>query len=333
MGDCHPPLNYLFNPPPDRGGGHLTLGYNLEGNRVLRILFIRNKDLTPAERKKKRKLQNTCLRRLIQLAFFFLMPGSFVAGFSGVKYLFQQIGEGKVLEWNSFILTLVILCAFTIVFGRFFCGFVCAFGSLGDFIFWISGLFQKKLLKRKKQIVIPDTVNPWAQKIKYLVLAAAVMLCALGFSNAMGAYSSWTVFSFFLAFKPRVTGFVPGLILLLLILAGMAFKERFFCQFLCPLGALFSLLPHLPFANLKRKPEECIKGCSACRKQCPVDIRLEQDGFKNGECIGCERCADICPKANLTRWDRKLLRHEAVSVLLKAILFFVLGLLAGLSRI
>lgn len=136
-----------------------------------------------------------------------------------------------------------------------------------------------------------------------------------------------------MALKPRFAGYLPGCILLLLIIVGMAFKERFFCQYLCPMGDLFSLLPHLPFANLKRDPENCIKGCSACQRQCPVGIKLESDGFKNGECIGCERCAGVCPKGNLNRWDRKLFRHEIIAVLIKAVLFFVIGLFAGLTRL
>ena len=225
------------------------------------------------------------------------------------------------------------LAGFTILFGRFFCGYACAFGSLGDFVYWISGVIQKKILKRKKQLVIPDRIDPWAQKIKYVVLAAVVILCSFGIYETLGGWSPWSVFSYFTSLKFHLEGFLPGLILFLAIVIGMALKERFFCQYLCPMGALFSLLPQLPFSNLKRDPEQCIKGCSACKKNCPVNIKLEADGFLNGECIGCERCADICPKGNLTRWDRKLVRHEAVTVLVKAVLFFVLGILAGFSRI
>lgn len=291
------------------------------------------KTLSPAQQKAARIKHNKWLRAGIQLVFFILMPSAFVAGFSGVKYIFQQISTGNVLEWNSFLIALVALCAFTVVFGRFFCGYVCAFGGLGDFVYWISGLIQKKIFKRKKQLSLPDAITPWGQKVKYVLLIAIVLLCAFGIYGQIGGFNPWSVFSFFMALHPRFTGYIPGFILLCLIIIGMAFKERFFCQFLCPMGAVFALLPHLPFANLHRDPESCIKGCQACKMQCPVDIKLEPDGFLNGECVGCEKCADICPKQNLTRWDRKLFRHEAVAVLVKAALFFVLGVIIGISRI
>ena len=124
-----------------------------------------------------------------------------------------------------------------------------------------------------------------------------------------------------------------GGILLAAIIAGMAFRERFFCQFLCPMGAVFALLAQLPLSALQREEESCIKGCRACRNQCPVDVRLEKDGFRNGECIACEKCTAVCPKGNLTRWDRKLFKNELVPIILKAALLLGLGTVLGLTRI
>ena len=51
----------------------------------------------------------------------------------------------------------------------------------------------------------------------------------------------------------HLSGYLPGLLLLLLILAGMVFCERFFCRFLCPMGAVFNLLPILPLFAAKRQ--------------------------------------------------------------------------------
>ncbi len=140
------------------------------------------------------------------------------------------------------------------------------------------------------------------------------------------------MFSFLTAFRIDLTGYWLGFGILILIIAGMAVKERFFCQYLCPMGAVFSLLPVLPFSNLQRKPDLCAPGCNACKKACPVDIKLEQDGFLNGECIACERCSGVCPRGNLTRWDKQLLKNELIPVLIKAALFFILGAWLGLCR-
>ena len=274
------------------------------------------------------------VRALIQVFFFVMMPGAFVAGFSGVKNIFEHIAAGSVLEWNSFVRALVGLCGFTVIFGRFFCGYACAFGSFGDLIWRISGFIQLRIFRRKKQIRMPDRMIPWAQKIKFVILALIVIGCAVGFYERLAAYNwnPWSVFSFLAALRFELNGYVAGALILAAIVAGMALKERFFCQFLCPLGAVFALLPQMPFALLARDGENCIKGCNLCRRSCPVDLKLERDGFRNGECISCERCAGVCPRGNLTRWDRTLFGGAIVPALIKAALLFALGAWLGLVR-
>ena len=76
--------------------------------------------------KKKMKLSNF-IRRVIQVVFFFTLPALYTSAFSGVKYIFRQMGAGAVIENNSFLVTLIWLCLFTICFGRIFSGFACAF--------------------------------------------------------------------------------------------------------------------------------------------------------------------------------------------------------------
>ena len=51
--------------------------------------------------------------------------------------------------------------------------------------------------------------------------------------------------------KLQINDYIPALIILLIIVAGMLVCERFFCRFLCPMGAIFSLLPVLPIFQLK----------------------------------------------------------------------------------
>ncbi len=290
--------------------------------------------LSPAQQKARRRRQNALVRNLIQLFFFLMMPGAFVAGFSGVKSIMQKVAAGNVLELDSFVKALIGLCLFTIIFGRFFCGFACAFGTFGDFVYWISGLIQKKLLHRKKQFSLPERFSPWLQKIKFVILAAIVITCALGIYDRFNQYNwnPWSVFSFITALRFELSGYVIGIVILILIIAGMAVKERFFCQFLCPMGAVFAIIPQFPFAWLQRDADNCLKNCRACQMKCPVDIKLETDGFRNGECIGCEKCAGVCPRGNLTRWDRRILKNEILSVVIRAMILFLLGTYLGLCR-
>ena len=285
-------------------------------------------------KRKARALRNAVLRAAIQAVFFVSMPSAYVAAFSGVKNIFQHVSNGSMLEWNSFVKVLAGLCVFTILFGRYFCGFACAFGSFGDLVYTLSGVVQKKVFRRKKQFQLPAAASPYLQKIKFVILALIVILCATGTYENLGKWNwnPWSVFSFLAVLRFDLNGYVIGLIILIAIMIGMALKERFFCQFLCPMGAVFALLPELPFAFLKRDAENCIPKCNACKNKCPVDLKLETDGFRNGECISCEKCACVCPKSNLTRWDIRLTRTEIVPVLVKAVLLFALGVYLGLCR-
>ena len=72
------------------------------------------------------------LRALIQVLYFLFIPSVYTAAFAGVKYIFTQIGAGEKVAMTSFVTVLVVICIYTILFGRFFCGFACAFGTLGD---------------------------------------------------------------------------------------------------------------------------------------------------------------------------------------------------------
>lgn len=98
--------------------------------------------------RKKQKQVHRYVRATIQLIFFLLVPSAFTAAFSGVKYLFTQIGKGDAIGMTSFVTALCVLCLYTILFGRFFCGFACAFGSFGDALhgiyLWICKKNQEK---------------------------------------------------------------------------------------------------------------------------------------------------------------------------------------------
>ena len=268
------------------------------------------KPLTAAQQRQRDKKRRTWLRTGVQLFFFVFMPGAFVAGFSGVKQIFLHIGAGEVLSVDSFTLSLLGLCGFTLLFDRFFCGYACAFGSLGDAVWALSGLIQKKLFHRKKQLRLPERAVLLGQKVKYLLLAGLVALYVTRQEKMLTGASPWEVFSRLTALHLTPEGFGVGIGLLVLILLGMAVQPRFFCQFLCPMGAVFALLPVLPFARLHRQSDGCIPGCNACKQQCPVCLKLEEPSLRSGECIACEACVGTCPKQNIHRWDTTLCKRR-----------------------
>ena len=134
--------------PHGRRSYRCSRGRTGKGGRMMEK--TQTKPLTAAQQRQRDKKRRTWLRAGVQLFFFVSMPGAFVAGFSGVKQIFLHIGAGEVLSVDSFTLSLMGLCGFTLLFDRFFCGYACAFGSLGDAVWALSGLIQKKLFHRKK---------------------------------------------------------------------------------------------------------------------------------------------------------------------------------------
>ena len=133
------------------------------------------------------------LRALIQILYFLFIPSVYTAAFAGVKYIFTQIGAGGKVAMTTFVTVLVVICIYTILFGRFFCGFACAFGTMGDGVHALYVWICKKMKKKPFQIA-----EAWTEKLcylKYIVLALISILCFAGvYSKAKGT-SPWDVFS------------------------------------------------------------------------------------------------------------------------------------------
>jgi polyferredoxin len=228
-----------------------------------------------------------------------LYPALFATAFTGVKSIVTAISNQVGLEWNSFTSTLVALLLVTIVFGRIFCGFACAFGTYGDALYFLSSLVRKK--GKKKPFHVFKKWGKYLKYVKYLVLFAVLACCAMGMSKIVGENSPWTAFSRLQSLKMPES--FAGLLLFLLISVGMLLEPRFFCRFLCPMGAVFSMMPVLPFAQIRRKRANCTPGCRLCTTRCPAGIEIPDadagDSAGMGECFACRKCLHGCPKKNI----------------------------------
>lgn len=289
---------------------------------------MENKNRRHMTSKEKKKMHST-LRALIQVLYFCFLPSAYTAAFSGVKYIFTRMGAGERIELTSFVSVLIVLCVYTMIFGRFFCGFACAFGSLGDGLHALYKQVCKKL--KKKPVQLGKRITSYLSILKYVILTLIVVLCFAGLYSGLQGTSPWDVFSMLHAGNFQLGNYIPGVVILVILMVGMCVQERFFCRFFCPMGAVFSLLPVLPLFSLRRDREACIKNCSACTRKCPSDIELPENGSPEvkGDCFQCQKCIDTCPKSNIHCGITKLKGNEIWFTILRAVL--LLGLLLWLG--
>lgn len=236
------------------------------------------------------------LRACIQLISFIIMPALFITIFSSIGELWHAAFSGTfsldAYGWK--IVLLLAVFGTTIIFGRFFCGFVCSFGAMQDLL-WQGGRHLPK------KITVPAKLDKILRFGKYAVLlfiAAAVW--GFGQFNWAGA-DPWSIFGMYFTFR----GFASpayllslGGALMLVIIIGSFFIERFFCKYLCPLGALFSILSRFRLLKISKPTANC-GSCTLCSKKCSMSLPLSQyDSIRSGECINCMKCTSVCPRNN-----------------------------------
>jgi polyferredoxin len=210
--------------------------------------------------------------------------------FGGIESAWSVIASGTLLAklaWSSFILLGATLLA-AILFRRSFCGNICPLGALQELFAWVG----KKVPGR--HYTVPGTVDRWARYLKYLVLVVFVVLSAALGTLAIRPYDPWVTYHHL--FDPALLeGFLVGLIVLLLTVVGSFFYDRFFCKYLCPMGAALTPFSKLGLFKIKRNAHTCIN-CSACDKVCPVNLPVSKlDTVKDAECLDCDLCVNACP--------------------------------------
>ncbi|MEA4915824.1 MAG: FMN-binding protein [Christensenella sp.] len=242
----------------------------------------------------------TLTRRIIQIAALILFPGLFISTFSAIKAIYVSIINGtfSTASLAGQIILAVSMLLITAIMGRFFCGFLCAFGSMGDF-FWYLG--SKLKIQRPK---IGSRADRILKKIKYVLLVGIVLLIwTLGVSILNGTGNPWTVFGMLtkLSGWTDMTVLVSvGMLLLLLTVVGSLYIERFFCRYLCPLGAVFAIVSRFRLFKI-RKPRGKCGPCRACTKRCSMGISLYRTNVvTSAECIDCMNCVEICPRENVS---------------------------------
>jgi ferredoxin len=91
--------------------------------------------------------------------------------------------------------------------------------------------------------------------------------------------------------------FYMSLITILIFAAIVALGRlapRFWCRYLCPLGALLSLVS--PLGRWRRTVGPECPACGVCQDACPMGAAMDEGGTRTAECIQCRTCVAACPQ-------------------------------------
>jgi len=183
-----------------------------------------------------------------------------------------------------------------------FCGWLCPFGAL-----------QELLNNIAKALKVPQYRVPWGLHERLWPIKYIIFLGLFG----MSLYS--TAFAEQLAeVEPFKTSIVlkfarewPFVVYALTLLAAGLFVERFFCRYMCPLGAALAIPGRIRMFEWLRRWPECGSPCQRCANECPVQAIHPEGHINVNECIYCMHCQELyfddhrCPHMIQVRLKRE----------------------------
>ena len=227
-------------------------------------------------------------------AFRLALPGGDAATGSGIAAALASSLPpfAYSLAWYAFAIFTVVT---TIVWGRVYCGRICAFGALTQ--------LMDAVVPKRFQIEIPPALERRASYIKYGILFGAIGWYF--FTREISFYRYIEPFWLFTFDATPVLWVLVGA-----LLVASLFVRNLYCRFLCPLGAFLGVISFATVFRIKRW-SEC-NTCRICQKACQWGA-IDGPRILMTECVRCDDCERLyadeakCPHWRIIEYnDRKI---------------------------
>jgi polyferredoxin len=241
--------------------------------------------------------------------------------YGGLESLYSVIFGGTFIDkiFSGTLIILIITIIIALIFRRSFCGLICPFGALQEFF----GLLGKKIFK--KRFTIPTSVDKPLRYLKFIILLVTLYFAWSTAGLWVNSYDPWAAYGHITeGFSSLTEEYLIASIILVVVIIGSLLYDRFFCKYLCPMGAFYGLISKISPSKIIRNENLCVN-CGLCNKSCPMNIKVsELKEVKSIECINCQSCILSCPK-------KDTLQYKIVNKSVKPtfVLIFVLLLFFG----
>jgi polyferredoxin len=228
-------------------------------------------------------------------------------------------------DWyQTFFLAIFVIIA-TVFLGRVFCGWMCPLGTLNNMVSALKKQRSKKAAVnwyRLKYYVLIFLLTSSLFSLQLTGIVDPISLLIRSFSLAvypLFSYATGTAFEAFYntnnPFLVNISEFIYSLfktlflpfqqpfylqsafigLLFFLVLGLNLLERRFWCRYLCPLGAFLGILSR--YAFLRKSVSEGCNECGACASVCQGNAAPDlKENWRNSECLVCMNCDDLCPQ-------------------------------------
>ncbi len=228
---------------------------------------------------------------------------AFAIGYMGFakSYLISITNIFSVLDWNwpvvKYNLAWYLFFGFTVVstilWGRLYCGRICAYGAL-------TQTFDA-ILPARWRFEVPRAIEKRAAMIKFGILGGVIVYYLVTHNLLIYQYTEpFWMFGMF--------GTPLMWTLLAILLTATLFVRNLYCRFLCPVGAALGLLSYLTVFRIKRW-SEC-RTCRICQKTCQWGA-IEGPRILMTECVRCDDCERLyadtakCPHWRIIEYNNR----------------------------